>query len=182
VVGLKSDVPNSRNRVTSRDIVIPPLGLGGTLHLPAQALGLVVFAHGSGSSRFSSRNMAVAHALNVAGFGTLLFDLLTPGEENDRANVFDIQLLAGRLVHAIRWNDNDPELSGPPLGLFGASTGAAAALVAAVRRHRPERTGAGQSQSAEGFADRAACDASVSGTRRAGSGQPICDRVVLSSS
>jgi putative phosphoribosyl transferase len=133
VVGLKRDVPNSRNRVSSRDIVIPPFGLGGTLHLPAQALGLVVFAHGSGSSRFSSRNMAVAHALNVAGFGTLLFDLLTPGEENDRANVFDIQLLADRLVHAIRWIDNDPELSGLPLGLFGASTGAAAALVAAAR-------------------------------------------------
>ena len=92
-----------------------------------------MFAHGSGSSRFSPRNVTLATALNEAGFGTLLFDLLTPSEENDRANVFDIPLLADRLLDAIRWIDRDTGLSSLPLGLFGASTGAAAALVAAAR-------------------------------------------------
>jgi len=141
VVGLKRSVPISPGRhANGRDIEIPPLGLGGTLTLPAEARGLVVFAHGSGSSRFSPRNVAVAAALNDAGFATLLFDLLTPAEESDRANVFDIRLLADRLVHAIRWIDQDPELSRLPLGLFGASTGAAAALVAAAQLG--ERVGA----------------------------------------
>jgi len=74
----------------------------------------------------------VAGALNRAGFGTLLFDLLTPDEEGDRRNVFDIPLLANRLVHAVRWTDEDKRLARLPLGLFGASTGAAAALVAAA--------------------------------------------------
>jgi pimeloyl-ACP methyl ester carboxylesterase len=103
------------------------------LHLPADAYGLVVFAHGSGSSRFSPRNQAVAGALHAQGLATLLFDLLTPGEEADRSNVFDISLLAGRLVDAVRWVDDQPVLANIPLGLFGASTGAAAALVAAAR-------------------------------------------------
>lgn len=116
-----------------RNIAIPPLGLGGSLHLPAEALGLVVFVHGSGSSRFSPRNRAVAAALNEAGFATLLFDLLAAQEEDDRAKVFDIQLLADRLVDAILWIGKNPEISNLPLGLFGASTGAAAALVAAAR-------------------------------------------------
>lgn len=116
-----------------REIEIPPLGLGGTLIVPAQARGLILFVHGSGSSRFSPRNVAVATALNEAGFGTLLFDLLMPAEEADRAKVFDIGLLAARLSDAIGWIDRQPELARLPLGLFGASTGAAAALVAAAR-------------------------------------------------
>jgi dienelactone hydrolase len=119
--------------MTAREVEIGPLGLAGTLHLPALASALVVFAHGSGSSRFSPRNMAVADALNAQGMATLLFDLLTPGEEQDRANVFDIDLLAERLVAVVRWIDRQPELAQLPLGLFGASTGAAAALVAAAR-------------------------------------------------
>lgn len=119
--------------VTAREVVIGPLGLAGTLRLPASANILVVFAHGSGSSRFSPRNMAVAVALNTQGIATLLFDLLTPEEERERANVFDIPLLAERLVDVVHWIDTDPRLSRLPLGLFGASTGAAAALVAAAR-------------------------------------------------
>ncbi len=127
--------PGSRpaKMVTTRAVTIGPLGLAGTLHLPASANALVVFAHGSGSSQFSPRNMAAANALNAQGIATLLFDLLTPDEERDRSNVFDIQLLAGRLIDVVHWIDNDPELVSLPLGLFGASTGAAAALVAAAQ-------------------------------------------------
>lgn len=126
--------PHTRraNALTAREVAIGPLGLAGTLQLPASANALVVFAHGSGSSRFSPRNMAVADALNAQGIATLLFDLLTPEEESDRANVFDIPLLAERLIDVIRWIDTQPELARLPLGLFGASTGAAAALVAAA--------------------------------------------------
>lgn len=114
------------------EITIPPLQLGGNLRVPSDAKGLVVFAHGSGSSRFSVRNRAVAEALNEGGFGTLLLDLLAPSEEADRANILDIELLAGRLVDAIAWIERQPELSKLPLGLFGASTGAAAALQVAA--------------------------------------------------
>ena len=91
-----------------------------------------MFVHGSGSGRFSPRNRAVAGALNAQGIATLLFDLLTPDEERDRANVFDIPLLAARLIDVVHWLDADPTLHRLPLGLFGASTGAAAALVAAA--------------------------------------------------
>ncbi len=120
--------------VTSSDVVIPPLGLAGTLNVPKDPLGLIVFVHGSGSSHLSPRNIAVAKALNGRGFATLLFDLLTPAEENDRANVFDIPLLAERLVDVVRWLDGQgPLIAQLPIGLFGASTGAAAALVAAAR-------------------------------------------------
>jgi len=115
-----------------RELCIPPIGLSGTLRVPRLAQALVMFAHGSGSSRLSPRNNAVAEALNRQGIATLLFDLLTPQEEGDRANVFDIPLLAGRLIDAARWLDGEPRVSGLPLGLFGASTGAAAALVAAA--------------------------------------------------
>jgi putative phosphoribosyl transferase len=115
----------------SRDVEIPPLGLAGTLNYPAHAHALIVFAHGSGSSRFSPRNMQVAEAFNRRGMATLLFDLLLPGEEGDRRNVFDIKLLAMRLTHAVRWAVDVPDVASLPLGLFGASTGAAAALVAA---------------------------------------------------
>ena len=116
-----------------RDAQILPAGLAGTLRGPRQAQGVIAFAHGSGSSRFSPRNMAVAEALNRQGFMTLLFDLLTSDEEADRANVFNIRLLADRLIDAVHWLDRDRQTRGSPLGLFGASTGAAAALVAAAR-------------------------------------------------
>jgi hypothetical protein len=122
------------------NVRIPPIGLAGTLNVPAAAHGLVAFAHGSGSSRFSPRNNVVAEALNADGIATLLFDLLTTDEESNRSNIFDIPLLAERLVDAVRWLDHQPVVSGLPLGLFGASTGAGAALMAAVRlgdRWRP---------------------------------------------
>jgi putative phosphoribosyl transferase len=93
---------------------------------------VVVFAHGSGSSRHSRRNRSVASALNSDGLATLLFDLLTPQEEQDRANVFDIPLLAGRLVGATGWLEAQPQVQSLPVGYFGASTGAAAALGAAA--------------------------------------------------
>ena len=126
--------PHTRrtNALNAREVMIGPLGLAGTLHLPVAASALVVFAHGSGSSRFSPRNMVVAEALNAQGIATLLFDLLTPDEEAERANVFDIPLLAERLIDVVHWIDTQPELTRLPLGLFGASTGAAAALVAAA--------------------------------------------------
>lgn len=116
-----------------REVEIGPLHLPGILRMPEATRALIVFAHGSGSSRLSPRNTAVAAALNSEGMATLLFDLLTPAEERDRANVFDIPLLAGRLIEAVRWIDGERALASLPLGLFGASTGAAAALVAAAR-------------------------------------------------
>ncbi len=106
--------------------------LGGHLTLPENPIGVVVFAHGSGSSRHSARNRSVAGVLNEAGFGTLLFDLLTVEEELDRANVFDIGLLARRLVDVTSWVRSQPEAAGAPVGYFGASTGAGAALWAAA--------------------------------------------------
>jgi putative phosphoribosyl transferase len=109
-----------------------PLHLPGSLTVPAAPAGLVLFAHGSGSSRHSPRNRLVAAALNRAGLATLLFDLLSPAEELDRANVFDVDLLGTRLVAATAWAAGRPELSGLPVGYFGASTGAAAALWAAA--------------------------------------------------
>lgn len=115
-------------------IDLPGVSLPGILAIPANATGIVAFAHGSGSSRLSPRNAAVASHLNSAGLATLLFDLLTPGESADRANVFDIELLGGRLGLVCRWIAARPESRGMPIGLFGASTGAAAALVAAAAR------------------------------------------------
>ena len=100
--------------------------------MPGRAAGIVVFAHGSGSSRHSPRNRYVAAVLNQAGLGTLLFDLLTPAEEVDRANVFDIGLLARRLAGVTGWLRAQPGAAGLPVGYFGASTGAAAALWAAA--------------------------------------------------
>jgi pimeloyl-ACP methyl ester carboxylesterase len=124
----------------SRDVRIPPIGLAGILRVPKNAYALVAFAHGSGSSRLSPRNTFVARALNDRGIATLLFDLLTPAEEADRANVFNISLLADRLADAVRWLDGQASIDRLPLGLFGASTGAAAALVAAQKL--PRRVGA----------------------------------------
>jgi putative phosphoribosyl transferase len=121
-------------RVADREVTIPADGaeLHGDLRLPPAPSGLVIFAHGSGSSRLSPRNIQVAAALTAAGLATLLFDLLTDAEEADRRNVFDIPLLAGRLVAATGWARRETELSGLPVGYFGASTGAAAALCAAA--------------------------------------------------
>jgi pimeloyl-ACP methyl ester carboxylesterase len=120
--------------VHSSPVEIAPYGLPGDLRLPEGPRGLVVFAHGSGSSRHSPRNNAVARALNAHGFATLLFDLLTEDEEADRNNVFDIPLLSQRLIAAIDWAREQAALKSLPLGLFGASTGAGAALVAASER------------------------------------------------
>ena len=124
----------------SRELTIraDELELTGTLSMPPNARGLVIFAHGSGSGRFSPRNRRVAAALETRGLGTLLFDLLT--EEEERADAldallrFDIPLLARRLVAVIDWGTRHPRTRGLPVGLFGASTGAAAAGVAAAER------------------------------------------------
>jgi putative phosphoribosyl transferase len=115
------------------EVSIPPTELPGTLRIPEGANAIVVFAHGSGSSRLSPRNVAVANALNARRMATLLFDLLTPDEEPDRANVFNIRLLAERLLDAVRWLNREPHVGALPLGLFGASTGAAAAIVVAAK-------------------------------------------------
>jgi putative phosphoribosyl transferase len=109
------------------------VSLPGELRVPSDAAGIAVFAHGSGSSRLSPRNVAVARALNERGIATLLFDLLTPAEADDRGNVFDIDLLSDRLEMATRWATTAPGSAGLPIGLFGASTGGAAALVVAAR-------------------------------------------------
>jgi putative phosphoribosyl transferase len=106
--------------------------LSGELLIPTDAIGIVAFAHGSDSSRLSPRNRKVARALNEAGHATLLFDLLTPREAKDRANVFDIALLASRVVAASTWLADRDECSHLPVAYFGASTGAAAALMAAA--------------------------------------------------
>lgn len=117
-------------------VSIGDLGLPGALVHPAAGHGVVLFAHGSGSSRLSPRNRFVAEQLQKKGFGTLLFDLLLPREATDRANVFDIMMLAERLVAATDWARRE-ELRDVPIGYFGASTGAAAALVAeTITRHR----------------------------------------------
>jgi dienelactone hydrolase len=108
-------------------------GLEGVLRLPPGALGLVVFAHGAGSSHRSVRNNFVAEELGKRAIATLLFDLLTEEETLDRANVFDIALLSTRMIEAIEWVRGNPDIPDLPIGLFGASTGAAAALVAAAR-------------------------------------------------
>jgi putative phosphoribosyl transferase len=110
----------------------------GDLTMPAQASGLVVFAHGSGSSRFSTRNRAVANTLVKGGFATLLLDLLTREEEavdlRTREYRFDVERLSGRVVAAIDWAAGQPEVASLPMACFGASTGAAAALIAAADR------------------------------------------------
>lgn len=113
-------------------VAIGPLKLEGYLHAPAAAHAIVVFVHGSGSSRFSPRNQYVAERLVQRGFATLLFDLLTEEEARLRANVFDIPLLADHLVMASEWLRRQPKLQHLALGYFGASTGAAAAFVAAA--------------------------------------------------
>ncbi len=115
-----------------RNVWVGPHSLPGTLYLPQHALALIVFAHGSGSSRLSPRNIFVAEELVGRGFACLLFDLLLQNEAQDRRNVFDIPLLSGRVREAIGWSAREKEICNLPIGLFGASTDAAAALVAAA--------------------------------------------------
>jgi putative phosphoribosyl transferase len=126
--------------IDSREVSIAPLELKGDLRLPDDAYALVAFAHGSGSGRLSPRNTAVARALNERGMATLLFDLLTEAEEADRANVFDIALLAQRLLDALRWVGAQTSTAKLPLGLFGARP--------ALRQRwlRRRRRGAGSAQ------------------------------------
>lgn len=117
----------------AREVEIQPAGLKAILTVPENATAMIIFAHGSGSGRLSPRNNHVAAALREDGFATLLLDLLTPEEERDRANVFNIELLAERLSMAARWVREQPAFSELPICYFGASTGAGAALVAAAR-------------------------------------------------
>jgi putative phosphoribosyl transferase len=113
-------------------VAVDGLQLPGTLHVPPDATGLVLFAHGSGSSRLSPRNISVSRTLNAGGIATLLFDLLTPDEAHTHARVFDVDLLAARLIGATHWVGTRPDLTPLRIGYFGASTGAAAALLAAA--------------------------------------------------
>jgi alpha-beta hydrolase superfamily lysophospholipase len=126
--------PSAKQEISAQ---IPPSGISGDFVLPADARGIVLFAHGSGSSRFSSRNRSVAGELQSAGFGTLLLDLLTAPEEATDARTghlrFDIAFLAERLKQATDWVRQEPRAKDLPLGYFGASTGAAAALLAATK-------------------------------------------------
>jgi putative phosphoribosyl transferase len=119
------EIPAGRQRVN------------GVLRMPQEPGGVVAFAHGSGSGRFSPRNQFVAQVLQDAGLATLLIDLLEEDETQDRRNVFDIELLAERLGAATDWLGWDADTRGLRVGYFGASTGAAAALVAAARRPKP---------------------------------------------
>jgi dienelactone hydrolase len=129
----------SSNTLPEREVRIPSgtARLSGDLVLPADALGIVLFAHGSGSGRHSARNRQVARSLQQAGIATLLFDLLTVEEEQvdlrTREHRFDIALLTQRMQDATAWVAAQPELKRMPIGYFGASTGSAAALIAAAR-------------------------------------------------
>lgn len=152
--GMPAHVSGDDPPLCDEDIQIPigETELSGHLTIPENPLGMVVFVHGSGSSRHSPRNRFVAEALNRVGLATLLFDLLTPEEEVDRARVFDIPLLSRRLLEVTRWLTGRAEVAGMRIGYFGASTGAAAALRAAAdpgvaiaavvsRGGRPDLTG-----------------------------------------
>lgn len=143
--------------IEKRIVSVGSRNLEGILRGVDGAIGLVIFAHGAGSSRLSPRNNHVAERLGARGIATLLFDLLTEAEAADRANVFDIPLLSERMIEAVRWARDEPHLAGLPIGLFGASTGAAAALVAAAgtpgelaavvsRGGRPDLAGAALAQ------------------------------------
>ncbi len=112
-------------------VTVDPNQLQALLAVPPNPCGLVIFAHGSGSGRLSPRNNHVADGLHMRGIATLLLDLLSRQEEADRRNVFDIALLASRLFSATEWASASPEVEGLPIGYFGASTGAGAAILAA---------------------------------------------------
>lgn len=121
-------------------MLIGPKALPGELHLPANAIGIVVFSESTENSQRSTRNQFIAQVLRSYGLGTLLFDLLTAPEALDRLHVFDIHLLRARVTAALSWLDQHSELADIPIGLFGSHTGAAAALQVAA--HEPERVGA----------------------------------------
>lgn len=122
----------NHRRTVEVEARVGKLLLPGSLTMPSAPVGVVVFAHGSGSSRFSPRNREVADVLHRAGLATLLFDLLTADEAHDRSKVFDVAMLASRLVEVTEWLRSFPEMRSLPIGYFGASTGAAAALLAAA--------------------------------------------------
>jgi putative phosphoribosyl transferase len=126
-----------QSSLVGQEVTVGPFGLGGYLAVPQADHGMVLFAHGSGSGRESPRNQFVARALQKSGLGTLLLDLLTDAEAQDRANVFDIGLLADRLCAATGWLGQREDLHNAPIGYFGASTGAGAALVAAAVSPQP---------------------------------------------
>jgi putative phosphoribosyl transferase len=127
------DKPLAGVQERSVEIAAGQRRLAGILSAPARASGVAAFAHGSGSGRFSPRNQFVARVLQEAGLATLLLDLLEEDEADDREKVFDIELLAARLETSAEWLARDSVTAQLPLGFFGASTGAAAALVAAAR-------------------------------------------------
>jgi putative phosphoribosyl transferase len=129
-------IPKAKRGSEERLVEIPSDGrkLGGILIVPKNAPGVVAFAHGSGSGRFSPRNQFVARVLQEGGLATLLLDLLAEEEAEDREKVFDIELLAHRLQDAATWLSQEPQTQTLRLGYFGASTGAGAALVAAARQ------------------------------------------------
>jgi putative phosphoribosyl transferase len=129
---MKPDKPGTSNE-RPVEVSAGPVVLQGILGLPAKPAGIVLFAHGSGSGRLSPRNTFVARTLQEGGLATLLLDLLEEDEEDDRRKVFDIDLLADRLMAAAGWLAQEPATKGLPLGYFGASTGAGAALQAAGR-------------------------------------------------
>lgn len=118
--------------VEEEDVTIGRPALPGSFVVPSGARGLIIFAHGSGSSRLSPRNRYVADVLNENRYATLLFDLLSEAEASDRRNVFDVAFLARRVEMAVNWAEEEPKTAGLAIGLFGASTGAAAALIAAA--------------------------------------------------
>lgn len=124
---------SSDHAVPIEQVAIGPQGLAGELALPQARTGVVVFAHGSGSSRHSPRNALVAQVMQSHGLATLMFDLLTEPEARDRRNVFDVDLLSMRVAGALDWLQRRADVAGLPVGLFGASTGAAAALQAAAQ-------------------------------------------------
>jgi dienelactone hydrolase len=130
-------------QISERSVEIPPAGLIGNLTVPANAYGVVIFAHGSGSSRLSPRNKFVAGFLQQSNLATLLLDLLTSDEEQIDVRTghlrFDVNLLAKRLVQTTNWVAADSQIGRLPMGYFGASTGAAAALIAAAQVPGPIR-------------------------------------------
>ncbi|HKT95945.1 MAG TPA: dienelactone hydrolase family protein [Paraburkholderia sp.] len=172
------------------DVPVDDVTLAGTLEMAEAARALVVFAHGSGSSRFSPRNRQVAAGLHRAGFATLLFDLLTPDEQRhdsvDGAYRFNIALLARRLGGTLAWLARRPDVGALPVGLFGASTGAAAALVAGAqargvgaivsRGGRPDLAGASLAAvAAPTLLIVGGLDETVIGLNRKAAGQLTCE-------
>ncbi len=123
----------------ARRVAIGPLELEGLLEIPDAAFGLIVLAHASGASRLGERHAHIAAALHARALGTLQLDLLSDAEAADRQNLFDVELLGERTVETLRWIEDESEARGLPIGLFGAGTGAPAALIAAAAVPRTVR-------------------------------------------